>query len=453
MPSLAAVVLAAGKGTRMKSKLPKVMHPLAGKPLIDHVLAALEPLGIKEPLVIVGHGKEVLVPHLAGRAVCAVQEEQLGTGHALKQALPFLEGAEDVLVLSGDQPLFRSRTLADLIRFHQTRGAAATVLTAEPADPYGYGRIIRDGEILLDIVEEKDASPSQRTVREINTGTYCFKVKPMRAALAALRPENAQGEYYLPGVFAAFRRENEAVFIQRAADSNEALGINSRAQLAEAEGVYRQRILAHWLEQGVTIVDPASTFVDAGVELAQDVTLLPFTVLKGNTKVAEDAVLGPQVFLESCICARGCRVAHTVAKDALIGEDSTVGPFAYLRPGTRLASGVKVGDFVEIKNSRIGRGSKVPHLSYVGDADIGAGVNIGAGTITCNYDGVNKHPTVVGDRAFIGSNTNLVAPVTVGEGAFVGAGSTITKDVPANALAVERARQTVKENWQRESCD
>jgi UDP-N-acetylglucosamine diphosphorylase/glucosamine-1-phosphate N-acetyltransferase len=451
MPNLVAVIMAAGKGTRMKSKLPKVMHLLAGQTLLEHVLDAANKVGIDRPLVIVGHGREVVEASICGRTEIVVQSEQLGTGHAIMQSLPFLEGAQTVLVLSGDQPLLSPETLNALIQLHTSKGSKATVLTAYMDQPFGYGRVVKNGEELVKIVEEKDATPAERQIKEINTGTYCFDVSALKNALTKITPQNAQGEYYLTEVFDVLSRQGEKMLTYGTRDSHEALGINSRAQLAYAEAIFRERILEHWMTEGVTIVDPASTFIEASVELAQDVTILPFTRLAGKTTIAEDAMIGPQTSLDNCSVGSGSEVTYTVAKDALIGEHCHIGPFAYLRPGTKLDSGVKVGDFVEIKNSWVETGSKVPHLSYIGDTHIGKCTNIGAGTITCNYDGVKKYPTTIGDHAFIGSNTNLVAPIVVGDNAVTGAGSTITKNVPAEALAVERSRQVTKEHWQRKT--
>lgn len=449
MPNWAAVIMAAGKGTRMKSKLPKVMHCLAGKPMIEHVLDLVAENNVEQSFVILGHGREKIEEFLAGRAKIVVQAEQLGTGHAIMQAIPHLDGIDNIMVLSGDQPLIRPETLAKLIRLHTEFQGAATVLTAQFENPFGYGRIIKENNNLLKIVEEKDATPEERTIQEINTGTYCFNVSKLKEALKKITPQNAQGEYYLTKVFDLFLAQGDKIATYCTEDVNEALGINSRVQLAEAEHVLRERILNYWMGEGVTIVDPESTFIGSEVQLSRDVVLEPFTTLKGKTQVAEDAILGPQTTIENCICKEGCQVTHTVAKDAVIGPQCVVGPFAYLRPGTILEAKVKVGDFVEVKNSQIGEGSKVPHLSYVGDSQVGKSVNIGAGTITCNYDGVKKYKTIIGDNVFIGSNTNLVAPVEIGDGAITGAGSTITKNVPAHALAVERSTQKMKENWVR----
>jgi len=360
-----------------------------------------------------------------------------------------LDGAKTVLILSGDQPLLKTETLHALIELHESQGVSATVLTATMEQPFGYGRVVKNGEFIVKIAEEKDATVDQRLINEINTGTYCFKGSALKEGLAKITTQNSQGEYYLTEVFDVLLKLGEKVLAYRTLDSNEALGINSRGQLAEAEAILRDRILDHWMAEGVTIVDPSSTFIDSEVELTQDVTILPFTRLMGKTRIEEDAVIGPQTSLENCVVGCGSDVTYTVAKDAVIGERCHIGPFAYLRPGTKLEAEVKVGDFVEIKNSYIEMGAKVPHLSYIGDTHVGKFVNIGAGTITCNYDGINKHPTKIGDYAFIGSNTNLVAPLEVGEHSVTGAGSTITKNVPARALAVERSPQVIKEHWQK----
>lgn len=450
MSNLVAVIMAAGKGTRMKSKLPKVMHSLAGKALIEHVLDMVRDAGVERSLVIVGHGRESIEARINKRAEIVVQTEQLGTGHAVMQAIPYLGDNQTILVLSGDQPLLKSETLNALVELHQAKEASATVLTAYMEQPFGYGRVIKEGENLVKIVEEKDATPNERKIKEINTGTYCFSGSALKEALTKITTQNAQGEYYLTEVFDVLLKHGERILTYCTPNSHEALGINSRGQLAEAEGIVRKRILEHWMAEGVTIVDPASTFIDAEVELDQDVTILPFTRLLGKTRIEEDAVIGPQTSMENCTVGRGSEVFNSVARDAVIGERCHIGPFSYLRPGTRLEAEVKIGDFVEIKNSWIETGAKVPHLSYIGDTHIGKSANIGAGTITCNYDGVKKHPTKIGDHAFIGSNTNLVAPLEVGDYAVTGAGSTITKNVPAKALVVERSQQVVKENWYRE---
>jgi bifunctional UDP-N-acetylglucosamine pyrophosphorylase / glucosamine-1-phosphate N-acetyltransferase len=449
MPNWAAVIMAAGKGTRMKSKLPKVMHVLAGKPMLQHVLDSVKTIKVGCSLVILGHGREYIEGWLEGRAKIVIQSEQLGTGHAMMQAIPHCNEVEDIIVLSGDQPLIRPETIETLVKIHSENSAAATILTAHFDNPSGLGRIIKDGNRFVKIVEEKDATPEERKTKEINTGTYCFNVSKLQEALKKITPQNAQGEYYLTEVFNIFLAQGEIINTHCTEDVYEALGINSRVQLAQAERVVRERLLDYWMEEGVTIIDPGSTFIDAEVELSRDVVLQPFTILKGKTRVEEDSVIGPHTTLTDCNCGTHCEVTYTVANKATIGAQCSIGPFAYLRPGAILEAGVKVGDFVEIKNSLIGEGSKIPHLSYIGDSQVGRAVNIGAGTITCNYDGVNKYPTKIGDNAFIGSNTNLVAPVEIGEGAVTGAGSTISKNVPSHALAVERSTQMIKDNWVR----
>lgn len=449
MSCYTAVILAAGKGTRMKSELPKVMHRMAGRPLLEHVLDKVQQLGIAEVLTIVGHGREIVAEYLAGRTKIVVQEEQLGTGHALRQALPYLKDDSTVLVLSGDQPLLSLETLQRLLALHEESGAAATVLTAIMANPFGYGRILKHDGLFRGIIEEKDADLKQKEIKEINTGTYCFQSSFLQAALQKITPQNVQGEYYLTDVFKVLIAEGVKIETFCTEDPSEALGINNRVQLAEAEEIMYDRIRKRWMMEGVTIVNPSSVFVDDQAVLAKDVVLLPFTFIKGKTRIEEGAVIGPGTTLIDCECRKGCQVENSVARGAIIGEQAVVGPFAYLRPGTVLAQGVKVGDFVEIKNSVIGEGSKVPHLSYIGDSHLGKNVNIGAGTITCNYDGKNKYPTVIGDNSFVGSNTNFVAPVEIGPEAIIGAGSTITKDVPAKALALERSQQKIIENWQK----
>ncbi|NMA69024.1 MAG: bifunctional UDP-N-acetylglucosamine diphosphorylase/glucosamine-1-phosphate N-acetyltransferase GlmU [Desulfitobacterium sp.] len=440
MPNWAAVVMAAGKGTRMKSKLPKVMHTLAGKPMLQHVLDCIRKVDIQRIFVILGHGREQIEGILDSVEI-VVQEEQLGTGHAVMQAIPHCHGIDHIMVLSGDQPLIRPETLQSLAEIHKENGAAASILTAVFENPQGYGRIVKEEGRFQKIVEEKDATSEERLIKEINTGTYCFNVAKLRDALEKITPQNAQGEYYLTDVFKVLQEQGEIISTYCTEDVHEALGINSRAQLAQGEEIIRSRILNHWLDEGVTIIDPNTTYIDEDVELTSDVTIQPFTILKGKTRIAEDAIIGPHTTLTDCICGKGTSITHTVGESVTIGENCRIGPFAYLRPGTEIHDGVRVGDFVEIKNSILGEGAKIPHLSYIGDSQIGKSVNVGAGTITCNYDGVNKHKTIIKDKAFIGSNTNLVAPVEIGEEAVIGAGSTITKDVPASTLAIERSTQ------------
>jgi len=447
--NLATVILAAGKGTRMKSKLPKVLHKICGDTMISHVINAVAAAGVKKTIVVVGHGADRVTSEVAGRAQVALQEEQLGTAHALMQAAPYLSGFQgEILVLCGDTPLIEASTLLDLYHSHTEAGSDATVLTATVADPAGYGRVVRnDRGDLVKIVEQKDAAPEEKQIREINTGIYCFAAAGLFEALNRLAPNNAQGEYYLTDILEMYISEGRRVGAVRLDDPIEIMGINDRVQLAEAEKHMRGRILNELMLSGVTIIDPLSTFVDKQVRVGRDTVIYPFTFIEGDTIIGEDCVIGPNTRLINSVVGNGVSIQNSLVTESCMGDLCSIGPFAYLRPGTELARGVKVGNFSEIKKSTIGEGSKVPHLSYVGDATIGRNVNIGAGTITCNYDGHNKWPTRIGDGAFIGSNTNLVAPVNIGAGAVTGAGSTITKDVPAGALGVERAKQKNVLNW------
>ncbi|MGB9919652.1 MAG: bifunctional UDP-N-acetylglucosamine diphosphorylase/glucosamine-1-phosphate N-acetyltransferase GlmU [Moorellales bacterium] len=449
MAKTVAVILAAGQGKRMRSRYPKVLHLLVGRPLLEHVLEAVREAGVPEQIIVVGHQAELVRERLGDGYRYAYQDPPLGTGHAVLQAEPLIPAeADTVLVACGDTPLLGAETLRRLLAEHLAQGSVATLLTAVVADPSGYGRVLRGagGEVRA-IVEERDAGPEVKRVREINSGTYVFERRALFAALREIGAANAQGEYYLPDVIAVLVRGGARVATVEAA-AEEIMGINSRVELAAAEAVLRRRINRRLMENGVTIIDPESTYVEATVEVEPDTVLYPGTLLQGRTVIGEGCRVGPYVSLRDSRLGREVEVRYAVVEESEIGDRCRIGPFAYLRPGTRLEAGVKVGDFVEIKQSLIGEGSKVPHLSYVGDAVVGKGVNIGAGTITCNYDGERKWPTYIEDGAFIGSNTNLVAPVRVGRGAYVGAGSTITKDIPAEALGVARSRQTVVPGWQ-----
>lgn len=446
---LAAVVLAAGKGTRMKSKLPKVLHKLCGRPMLSYVMEAVAAAGVEKIVVVIGYGADQVAREVEDRAQVALQAEQLGTAHALMQAGPFLRDFPgQILVLCGDTPLIEAGTLSELVRLHRSAGASATVLTAEMEDPAGYGRVIRDdcGRVAK-IVEQKDASPDEARVCEVNTGIYCFEAAGLFDALEQITPANAQGEYYLTDMIERHVREGRVVSAVLLKDSREVTGINDRVQLAGVEKQMRRRVLEDLMRSGVTVLDPDTIFVDKAARVGRDTVLYPFTFIEGNTAIGEDCVIGPDARLVHATVGNGVAIQNSIVLESCIEDQCSIGPFAYLRPGTTLGRGVKVGDFVEIKKSLIGEGSKVPHLSYIGDAIIGNKVNIGAGTITCNYDGSKKWPTRIGDRAFIGSNTNLVAPVEIGARAVTGAGSTITKDVPEGALAVERAKQKVVPDW------
>jgi len=449
MSGFCAVILAAGKGTRMKSSLPKVLHQVGGKPMVEHVLVAAKKAGAVKNIIVIGFGADSVHQTIGPQAEFVVQAEQLGTGHAVMQAREALAGFDGtIMVLCGDTPLLRTELLTHLYETHRQAKAAATVLTARMPDAHGYGRVIRDcdGKVVK-IVEQKDANPAELAVNEINTGIYCFESAPLFAALAGITCENAQGEYYLTDVIGILVNKGAQVWAATAEDHQETMGINSRMQLAEAEKILRRRKLVALMDSGVTIMDPDSTFVDEEVTVAPDTVLYPFTWLEGQTTVGTGCKLGPSTRIADSAIGDNATIHFTYAHECRIGNNVTVGPYVHLRPATVLADGVKVGNFVEVKNTEVGHGSKIPHLSYIGDTDMGAGVNIGSGTITVNYDGKHKHRTKIEDHAFIGCNSNLVAPVTVGSGAYVAAGSTITKNVPPGALGVARARQANIESW------
>jgi len=449
MSKIHAVVLAAGQGTRMKSKLYKVLHPVCGKPMVQHVTDTLAAMQVDDVVVVVGHGAEAVRATLGDRVAYALQSEQLGTAHAVQQAVPHLLDKEGTtFILYGDVPLLSEETLRALLVYHEEQNAAATVLTADMADPTGYGRIIRNevGEVLR-IVEHKDATDEQRAIREINTGIYCFDNKKLITALSQVKNDNVQGEYYVTDCIGILRDAGEKVVAYIAKDPDETMGVNDRVQLAQAESYMRRRINERHMRNGVTIQDPASTYIEADVVIGPDTYILPGTHLRGKTVVGADCTLGPQTDLRDMTIADRVTISYSVLVESTVGENVTVGPFAYVRPGSEIAAEAKIGDFVELKNAKIGKGSKVPHLSYVGDAEIGENVNIGCGTITVNYDGEKKHKTIVGNDVFVGCNSNLVAPVTIGDGAYVAAGSTITQDVPEDALAIARERQVNKSGY------
>ncbi len=449
MSDLLAVILAAGKGTRMKSALPKVLHNIGGKPMVQHVLNAAKMAGAKQNVVVVGFGAEQVEDRVGTQAQYVVQTEQLGTGHAVMQARALLEDFQGtVMVLCGDTPLLRGETLARLFAEHQAVGASATVLTACLANPAGYGRVIRDnsGQVLK-IVEQKDANEFELAVNEINTGIYCFDREALFKALGSINCNNVQGEYYLTDVIGILAQGQGKVWAMQVEDDQETLGINSRLQLAEAEKILRKRKLIRLMDSGVTIMDMDSTFIDEEVCIGSDSIIYPFTWIEGATTIGAGTEIGPNSRIQNCQIGNDTTMHFTYAHDCQVGNGVTVGPYVHLRPQTVLADGVKIGNFVEVKNSQVGIGSKIPHLSYIGDTDMGAKVNIGSGTITVNYDGKKKHRTILEDGVFVGCNTNLVAPVTVGKGAYIAAGSTITKDVPSEALGVARARQSNIDGW------
>jgi bifunctional UDP-N-acetylglucosamine pyrophosphorylase/glucosamine-1-phosphate N-acetyltransferase len=442
---LAVAVLAAGKGVRMRSKLPKVLHSIVGRPMLLHILEAVREVGATKTFVITNPHQTGVRARLDGDVAPVAQPEPLGTGHALLQIAKSDRPSGTLLVLYGDTPLLRPRTLVELVNAHRGAGAQATVLTAELVEPQGYGRVLRgpDGK-LARIVEEKDATPAERRVREINTGIYCFEGRSLWPALARVSRANRAREFYLPDVFAHLPG---TLLLIKAKDPDEVLGINDRRQLAEAERILRRRILDAHMVSGVTIVDPASTFVDASVKIGRDTSLAPFTIITGKTVIGEDCMIGPYTQIANSRIGKGCRIERSHLVECVVGDKTDVGPFSRLRRGVELATDVHVGSFAELKKAKIGAGSKVPHFSYTGDAVVGRNVNIGAGAITCNWDGWQHHETRIGDDVFVGSDTMMVAPVKIGARAFTGAGSTITKDVPADSLAIERAEQRNVEGW------
>ena len=446
-----ALVLAAGKGTRLKSARAKVLHPVLGAPVLEHVLRAVRGAGADPVTVVVGHQADEVEKAFAGRSLQFVrQDPPRGTGHAVQIAREaFADRGGTLLVLYGDLPLLRPETLLTLLAAHQAHRPAATLLTVSLTEPGAYGRVLRDetGGVRA-IVEAKDANPQELAVCEINAGIYAFEVGPLLQVLGGLQPQNAQGEYYLTDVVGLLRSAGHAVAALCASDPSEALGVNTQAELADATRRLRQRRVEALMSAGVSVEDPDSTLVGVDVVVEADAVLRGHTVLEGRTVVRAGAVVGPFVRLQDAEIGPGAQVLdHCLLRDCVVEAEATIGPFAHIRPESRIGARAKVGNFVELKKTRLGAGSKVPHLSYVGDATVGAKVNIGAGTITCNYDGVNKHPTVIEDGAFIGSDSTLVAPVTVGEGAYVAAGSTVTHDVPAGALALGRSRQVNKPGW------
>ena len=454
---VSAVVLAAGEGTRMRSATPKVLHPLCGRPMLLHVLEAIGQLPLERIVVVVGRGAEAVAKTVQEQLVTPVPVEFVeqpvprGTGDAVAVALSVsafdLDGEDDLLVVYGDVPLLRAETLAALASEHRLAGAAATMLTARVDDPTGYGRIVRDADGDVDrIVEQADATDDELAIREVNPSIFCFRRGLLAPALRRLSPENAKGEYYLTDVVGVLRDAGHSVRAIEVDDAAETVGVNDRVQLGAAEAALRARINERWMRAGVTMVDPARTYVDATVELAPDVRLLPGTILSGRTVVGAGSIVGPDSHLVDTIVGDDAVVRQTVSVDATIGDGATVGPFASLRAGTHLAAGAHVGTFVEIKNSEIGAGAKVPHLAYVGDAEVGPGANIGAGTITANYDGRSKHRTKIGAGVHTGSNTVLVAPVELGDDATTGAGAVVTRDVPAGALA-KGVPARIEEGW------
>ncbi|BDH59927.1 bifunctional protein GlmU [Lysinibacillus sp. PLM2] len=446
MTNIFAVVLAAGQGTRMKSKLYKVLHPVCGKPMVEHVIDNIQNLDVNRIVTIVGHGAEKVKETLGEKSEYVLQAEQLGTAHAVQQAESILADLEGTtLVVCGDTPLIREETLKALVEFHQKQNAKATILTAVAENPYGYGRIIRNekGQV-SQIVEQKDATEEQQLEKEINTGTYCFDNKALFESLKLVKNENAQGEYYLPDVIEILKSKGEIVSAYTTDDFDEILGVNDRVALSQAEEIMRARINEKHMRNGVTIINPFTTHISIDAVIGSDTVIKPGVVIEGNTIIGEDCIIGPNSQITNSQIGNRTSVQNSVVISSIVGEDTTIGPFAHLRPESQLGNHVKIGNFVEVKKSTLGNDTKVSHLSYIGDAEVGNDVNIGCGSITVNYDGKNKHKTIIEDRVFVGCNSNLVAPVKIGEGSFIAAGSTVTKEVPKDALAIARARQENK---------
>lgn len=448
MDNCYGIILAAGQGKRMKSKLPKVLHKICGKPMIDYVTEAVLSAGVKDFVVVVGHGADAVREHLGNDIKTIHQDNQLGTGHAVMCCESFLKDKDGVvIILAGDAPLINSNTISSVLQYHILNHFSATILTANTENPYGFGRIIRDGFGNVErIVEDKDASEDEKKVKEINSGTYCFNISELLFALKKINNNNAQGEYYLTDVIEILKKDGKKIGAY-VSDFTEFMGVNSRVQLYEASVVMRDRINTRLMNDGVTIIDPNSTYIDANVKIGIDTIIYPNVIIEGNTLIGEECIIGPNSRIVDSIIEDGVECQSSIVLNSLVKSNAKIGPFAYIRPESEIGKEAKIGDFVEVKKSKIGDGTKIPHLTYVGDAEIGQGCNLGCGTITVNYDGTNKHKTIIGNKAFIGCNASIVAPVKIGNNAYVAAGSTITKDVPDGALAVARERQVNLEGW------
>ncbi|UOQ49525.1 bifunctional UDP-N-acetylglucosamine diphosphorylase/glucosamine-1-phosphate N-acetyltransferase GlmU [Gracilibacillus caseinilyticus] len=444
-----AVVLAAGKGTRMKSNLYKVLHPVLGKPMVQHVVDQLKALQLSSITTVVGFGAEKVQDQLGTDSEFVIQEEQLGTGHAVQQAEKFLGDKKGTtIVVCGDTPLLTKDTLQAVLDHHEQEEAAVTILTAHADNPAGYGRIVRnDDNQVSKIVEQKDATDAEQAIQEINTGTYCFDNELLFDALKQVSNDNSQGEYYLPDVIEIAQKANKKVAAYQTADFAETIGVNDRVALSQAEKLMKLRINEQHMRNGVTIIDPDNTYIGSDVTIGTDVVIEPGCVLKGSTTIHNEAVVGPNSELNDCEIGEQTIVRHSVVNSSSIGQRVQIGPFAHVRPAASIGDDAKIGNFVEIKKAKIESNSKVSHLSYIGDAEVGRNVNIGCGTITVNYDGKNKFKTIIEDDAFIGCNANLIAPVTIGKGSLVAAGSTIHEDVPGDALSIGRAKQVNKEDY------
>lgn len=446
--SFLTLVLAAGMGTRMKSKMPKVLHRVCGKPLCKWVIDSAKEAGSGEVCAVIGHGADELRKTLGDICEFAVQAEQKGTGHAVKMAEEFIKKAESVVILCGDTPLVRAETIKQAVEYHNKNGEQATVLTAILPDSTGYGRIVRDADgSVLKIVEQKDATEEEKKIREVNSGMFVFDAQSLMYALGKIEPNNAQGEYYLTDTLEILLAAGKKVGAYTIEDSDEIRGINDRVLLSEAEAAMRRRINASHMRSGVTMINPESVYIEAEVEIGNDTIIEPNVTIKSGTKIGADCVIGSGSVISKAVIHDGVDILSSVILESEVGSGTHVGPFAYIRPNCRVGRDVKVGDFVELKNSVIDDGTKISHLTYIGDSDVGKRVNFGCGTVTCNYDGKNKFRTAIGDDCFVGCNTNFVSPINVGDGAYIAAGSTITEDIPENSLSIARARQVNKEGW------
>ena len=443
-----ALILAAGQGKRIKSDLPKVLHKVCGKEMVNHLIDTLRKGNVEDINVIVGKGAELVKENTKARNVSySLQEEQLGTGHAVKCAMEFLKNKKGtVAVFNGDAPLIKEETIEELFKIHKENGNSATILTSILDDASGYGRIIRNENEVLKIVEHKDCNEEEIKVREINSGMYCFEIESLVECLDNLSNHNSQGEYYLTDVIGMMKEKNEKVGAL-VISYEETLGVNSRVQLAEVEAILRKRINNKHLENGVTIIDPNTTYIGIDVEIGQDTIIYPGNVIEGNTVIGKNCMLYPNSRINNSVIGEDVEIQSSVILESEVGNNTTVGPFAYIRPQSVIGKNVRIGDFVEIKKSTIGNNTKVSHLTYVGDAEVGEGCNFGCGTVTVNYDGKNKNKTIIGNNSFIGCNTNLISPVTVEDNTYIAAGSTITNNVKSGELAVARAKQRNIEGW------
>ena len=444
-----AIILAAGKGTRMKSDLPKVLHKVAGISMLEHVFRSVSAIDPEKTVTVVGHKAELVEQVLAGQTDFVRQTEQLGTGHAVMMAEPVLENLTgQTLVIAGDTPLITGESLKNLIDFHINHKNVATILTAEADNPFGYGRIVRNQhEEVLKIVEQKDASDFEQQIKEINTGTYVFDNARLFEALKNINTNNAQGDYYITDVIGIFRENGEKVGAYTLKDFDESLGVNDRVALATAESVMRSRINQQHMVNGVSFVNPHATYIDVDVEIAPEVQVEANVTLKGQTKIGAETILTNGTYIVDSVIGERTVITNSMIEESIVADGVTVGPYAHIRPGSSLAKDVHVGNFVEVKESSIGENTKAGHLTYIGNSEVGANVNFGAGTITVNYDGQKKYKTIIGNNVFVGSNSTIIAPVELGDNSLVGAGSTITKDVPADAIALGRGRQINKEDY------